>query len=95
MPFIKAVLTSFVLFPRYILGIESPLVCDILPLADDHHGLMDVTPEQFEHHDVTHLHDGVTHEQVDAAKKQEKTRLANDCSKRNFYNLNIRLNLVK
>jgi hypothetical protein len=38
------------LFHRYILGIESPLVCDILPLADDHHGLMDVTIDQFQEH---------------------------------------------
>lgn len=37
---------SFVL-SRYILGIESPLVCDILPLADDQYGLMDVTEDQF------------------------------------------------
>ncbi len=36
---------------RYILGIESPLVCDILPFADDYHGLMDVTVDQFEHHE--------------------------------------------
>ena len=89
MSFIIALLTGFVLFPRYILGIESPLVCDILPLADDHHGLMDVTPEQFEHHDVTHGDHDVTHEQVDAETMQEKTRLAN------LYDRNIGLNLVK
>jgi hypothetical protein len=33
---------------RYILGIESPLVCDILPLADDQYGLMEVTEKQFQ-----------------------------------------------
>ena len=28
---------------RYILGVESPLICDILPQANEH-GLMEMTP---------------------------------------------------
>ena len=32
---------------EYVLGVESPLVCDIIPLADKN-GLMDITRENFD-----------------------------------------------
>ena len=40
--FQKLYLTNFVSYFRYILGVESPLVCDILHTADEN-GLMQVT----------------------------------------------------
>ncbi len=35
------------MYCRYILGVESPLVCDILHLADSQTGLIDLSREVF------------------------------------------------
>ena len=38
---------NYFYFYRYVLGVESPLVCDIMHLADEN-GVMDIAEETFE-----------------------------------------------